>query len=444
MSVYKLGQSLKCFTLILFLSVGTTLALSSYAIALAESQTLVTVDNLRVTDKDLEEALRSSPFYTQFNAMSKEEQGSLRGNILKRLVTSRLLSLEAQASNLEEDPQLIKEIENFRKGLLYRFYMDSLKNKIKLPEEKLKALKETYKDNRDGFNAAKSSYITKQYSGLYQLTIKKLRDKYHVVLHENLVSAKAKPDTVILEGDGGIKITMADIYDPKKLATDKPPHKDQLLEKIYQLAELLVVAKAAEDEGVDVNARVNSYKKERLPALFIEKKQTKWTESEAILKKYYDTHPEISFIPQRWHLGMIVLKTREEAEKTLKKIQQGESLFKLAGEISIDPYGKKHRGDMGWVRERSGNPVIENAIKNLDDGKISDIIETKKGFIIATILDRRPGGIRRFEGMKDKVRQLVINEKMHNYLEELQKKHKITWNLLSNNDSQPKPNKDAL
>ena len=230
---------------------------------------------------------------------------------------------------------------------------------------------------------------------------------------------------------------MADIYQQGAPVKEEKYIKEQLLEKIYQLAELLVVAKTAEDEGVDVSKRVEGFKKERLPALVLENQQDKWASDEATLKAYFDSHPNASFIPQRWHLGMIVLKTEDEANKVLERINKGESLFTLAGELSIDPYGKEHSGDMGWVRERSGNPVIENAIKDLEDGEYSKVIKTDKGYIIATILDRRPGGKRRFESMKDKIRQLVINEHMHNYLEELQQKHKVTWKILEAKSLEP-------
>ncbi len=395
-----------------------------------KQQVLVSIDTLTVTDKDLEEALRSSPFYTQFNAMSEQEQGSLRGNILKRLVTSRMFSLEAESSHLENDPGFKKELDNFKKGLLYRYYMNSLRNRIKIPAEKMAQYKKDFAGNRDALSAAQASYRNAQYKGLYKLTIKNLRDKYHVVLHKDRVSLDAAPETVLLEGDAGkgIKITLADVYDVSK--KDDIKNKDQLLEKIYELAELLVVARAAEDEGVDVSQKVAGFKKERLPALFVENLQKEWTKNEDDLKAYYKAHPEIAIIPQRWHLGMLVLKTEEDAVNALARIKNGESLFKLAGELSIDPYGKKHLGDMGWVKEHSGNPVIENAIKDLDDGKISGIIKTKKGYIIATILDRRPGGVRRYVAMKDKVRQLFINEKMHTYLENLQEKYKVDWKLL--------------
>jgi len=415
------------------LCLSTLLSLFPFVNALGNtskdsSQVLVSINDLKVTDKDLEEALRSSPFYAQFNAMSEQEQGTLRGNILKRLVTARLLSLEAKGADLENDPAFKKEFDNFRTGLLYKFYMDKLRERIKVPAAKMSELRQQFKGNRDALSAAISSYRKDQYRGLYKLTIQSLRDKYHVVLHENKVALDAAPDTVVLEGDKGIKLTMAQVLDSDNQTTYTT--KDQLLDKIYKLAELKVVAQAANDEGVDVSKQINDYKDERLPALFIENKQKEWTKNEADIKAYYDSHPEAAIIPQRWHLGMIVLGTKEQAEKALARINKGESLFKLAGELSIDPYGKKHNGDIGWVREHSGNPVIENAIKDLPDGKPSQVIETKKGFMIATILDRRPGGIRRFAGIKDKIKQLMINEKMHNYLAELQEKYKIDWKLL--------------
>ncbi len=395
------------------------------------SEVLVTInDDLVVTDKNLEEAIRSSPFYTQFNTMGENEQASLRGNFLKRLVVARLLTIEAKKEKLDESAAFKKDIALFRKGLLYRYYMDTLKSKIKIPPAELDTMRAEYKGNGDAYSAAKSTYITRQYATLYQLTIKSLRDKYHVVLYKDRIAATASPETIILQGNGGIEITMADIYQQNKKNPQKLPHQDELLEKTYQFAELLVVAKAAEDEGVDVSDKVNSYKEERLPALYLENKQQQWVSKKDALRNYYVKHPEASFIPQRWHLGMIVLATEDEANKVLQRINKGESLFKLAGELSIDPYGREHLGDMGWVREQSGNPIIENAIKDLDDGQISAIIKTQKGYHIATILDRRPGGKRRFISMHDKISQLVINEQMHLYLQELQAKHSIVWSVI--------------
>ncbi len=401
---------------------------SAWASDSSTQEVLVTINNnLVVTDKDLEQALRSSPFYTQFNTMEEGQQASLRGNILKRLVTSRLLSIEAQQAKLEQSSEFKKEIDNFRKGLLYRAYMEQFKSSISIPQLTDDALRNEYKGNRDGYKAAKSSYISKQYRLQYEQTLKLLRDRYHVRLYESRVTIDNPSDTIVLEADAGIQIRLADIIDPQEAAS----HRDQLLEKIYQLAELLVVAQAAQDAAMDVSAQVNGYRQERLPAMFLEHKQQQWLAEKNVLRNYYVQHPEASFIPQRWHLGMIVLSTEQQAKQVLARINQGESLFKLAGELSIDPYGREHRGDMGWVREQSGDPRIENAIKNLADGQNSQIIKTEKGYIIATILDRRPGGKRHFISMKDKIAQLVIDEKMHHYLQELQSRYEVSWRVLA-------------
>ncbi len=421
-TVYKLTCSIFIFCL-----------LSVQANAMAQQQVLVTVEDLQVTETDLEMALRSSPFYTQFNTMNEKQQASLRGDILKRLVISRLFSIEAKNSGLENDLEFKKEVNDFHNGMLYREYMNRLRSQIKVADEIRKQWKTEYKDNHDAYDAAKSTYISTQYRTLYEKKLKLFRDKYHVIVFDDRVSNKADKDTIVLEADGGIKISMGDIIDPSKNNDDLT--KDQILEKIYQKGELLVVAKAAQDDGIDVSDRVEMYKKERLPGLFIEKKQQQWTKDEEVLKKYYREHPEISFIPQRWHLGMIVLKNKAEAKYILERIKKGESLFKLAGEYSIDPYGREHNGDMGWVREKSGNPEIENAIKDLENGKPGRIVKTNKGYVIATIIDRRPGGKRRYVSMKDKVRQFVINEKMHAYLQKLEKKYNITWNLINTLDN---------
>ncbi len=418
----------------IFQSVSVILLLCLFYVqanAMAQQQVLVTIENLQVTETDLEMALRSSPFYTQFNTMDEKQQASLRGDILKRLVISRLFKLEAEASDLEQSSGFKKEMEDFRYGLLYREYMDNLRNSIQLPDDVRKKMRAQYKGSHDAYAAAKASYISTQYRSLYEMALIKLRDKYHVKVYEDRVSKTTKPKTIVFEADGGIKVTMQDVFDPDK---EGDLTKDQILERIFQRGELLVVARAAEEDGMDVSERVNAYKNERLPALWIEKKQQQWTQDEEVLKKYYTEHPELSLIPQRWHLGMIVLKTEAEAKFIMQRIKKGESLFKLAGQYSIDAYGKAHNGDIGWVRENSGNPKIENAIKDLENGKPSKIIKIEKGYIIATIIDRRPGGKRQYISMKDKVRQFVINEQMHKYLMDLEKQYKITWNLLGSQE----------
>ncbi|HFD88271.1 MAG TPA: hypothetical protein ENJ35_11435, partial [Gammaproteobacteria bacterium] len=231
-------------------------------------EVLVTVDDAKITAKELNQALTSSPFYTQFNTMSEDDQASLRGDLLRRLVASQLLRFEAQEQKLDQTPEFKKELEIFRTGLLYRRYMDHLRGKIKIPDVKMQELKGKFKSDPDALEAAKSAFRSSQYRRLHDLTIQSLRDRDHVKIHESLISKDTSPETILLEGDDGLKIAFGDILrksdDPSKLT------RDQVLDRLYQRGELLLVARAAEKEKLDVSKDVAKYRYERLPALLLE------------------------------------------------------------------------------------------------------------------------------------------------------------------------------
>jgi peptidyl-prolyl cis-trans isomerase C len=153
-----------------------------------------------------------------------------------------------------------------------------------------------------------------------------------------------------------------------------------------------------------------------------------------VLRDYLKRNPDIAVIPERRHIGQIVLKTRAEAEQVRKRIEAGESLFNLAGELSIDPYGRRRNGDMGWIKAGTGLPALEKAVAGLKDNEISEIVETPKGFHIVTIIERRPGGVRSFEGIKDRIRQVIFGEKLANYVNTLGDKYKVQWNVVKADD----------
>ncbi len=394
----------------------------------AKPEVLATVGDLKVTSDELEKAINSSPFATQFVAMDESDQAALRGDLLQRLVASRLLKLEAKAQKLDETEEFRKDVKNFELGLLYKFYIDKLREKVVIPAEELKRMKIAYAGNADALAAAKSAYISNRYRQLRKLTIQTLRDSYHVKLFEDRLEGDLKPDTVLLTGDDGIKISYGDLVEG--VAVTGKPSREWLEDRLYRRAELLLMAKAAKKEGVDIADKLEGYREERLPALLIERKQKEWVGDEKALKAYLEKHPGLAVIPERRHIGQIVLKTRKEAETLRKKILAGESLFTLAGKYSIDPYGRQHNGDMGWIKENTGLPVIEKAIADLEDNQVSEVIETPKGFHLVTILERRPGGKRSFAAIRDKIAQALFDEKLVEYINSLGEKYKVVWNVV--------------
>ncbi|RMG35077.1 MAG: foldase [Gammaproteobacteria bacterium] len=392
------------------------------------TQKLVTVGPLVVTAEDLEQAVSSSPFGTQFATMDEDDQAALRGDLLKRLVLARLLRIEAEAQGLDRSPEFLKEVENFRLGVLYRHYMDKLREQLKVPDDELMKLRQESGGNSDVFTALKSAWVAGRYKQVRLLTLQKLRDQRHVVLHEERIKPGIAADTVLMEGDG-LRITYGDLIDTRQYG-NKLPNPEYIKEQLYKRGELLLIADAAEKEGVDVSARVEAYRNERLPALLLEKQEKAWVPDEKAMRAYFEQHPELGRVLGRVHVGQLVTGTYAQAKALRRRIEQGESLFKLAGEYSIDPYGRSHNGDMGWVLEGSGMPQIEAAVRKLKDGEVSPIIRTPKGFHIVTVIERRLGTQRTFEGVKDKVRQAMISEKLRSFIHDLEQKHQIVWHVL--------------
>jgi len=78
-------------------------------------------------------------------------------------------------------------------------------------------------------------------------------------------------------------------------------------------------------------------------------------------------------------------KIREIRERVL----QGEDFGKLAREYSNDPGSASKGGDLGYVQHAILDPKIDSYIWGAQEGQLSDIIQTKFGFHIVVVDDRR-------------------------------------------------------
>ncbi len=413
-------------TLLYFLSM--ILAMPGMVAAKA-TEVLVTVGPAQVTAADLETAVRSSPFATQFNTMDAPQQAALRGSLLKRLVALRLLRLEASVRGLDQRPEFLQELEDYRTARLYRYYIQKLREQLSIPEDEQKKLEKTYAGQADVLAAAKASMLAEDFRQLRLLTLQMLREKQHVKFHLDRITKDIAPDTLLVEGDN-LRLTYGDIVNEGDFP--KTPDAAWIEEQLYQRTELLLFARAAAHEGVNVDAEVQSYADELLPAMMMEELESEWIPDEKVLRDYFAANPDLARIPERWHVGQLVVSSYAQAAAMRKRIQQGESLFVLAGRYSIDPWGRSHNGDMGWFKEGEGAPEIEKSLKGMADGEVSEIIHTSKGYHLVTVVERRPGKVRGFSSMKDKVRQTIMDEKLAAYLDELQKRYTVEWKILAN------------
>jgi parvulin-like peptidyl-prolyl isomerase len=104
--------------------------------------------------------------------------------------------------------------------------------------------------------------------------------------------------------------------------------------------------------------------------------KTKATDDE--INAYVAAHPELD-----------IKQKRSQAEEILKRARGGEDFAKLAKEFSSDPGSKEKGGDLGWFGKGTMVPEFEQAAFALKPGQISDVVETKFGYHIIKLEERK-------------------------------------------------------
>jgi peptidyl-prolyl cis-trans isomerase C len=415
----------------------TSLACLFWAVALicsplaangAEDQVLVTIGQDAIHSSELDLAIASSPFSTQFNTMSADEQASLRGDMLRRLVSARLLALEAKRLGLDKTATFKREMADFRLGLLYRGYMDKLRERITIPAETLAEMKGQLKGNADALEAAKSSYVAAQFRNAKIAALRKVQEDSHARFFESRIRVGIRPETVLMEADG-MRVIYGDIVDAGQWK--KLPNPEWVKDQLHNRSEMLLVAMVAERDGANVNQQLNRFIEERLPALALEKKTREWVSDEKTMRSWYIKHPETGRIPASYHVGQLVVATKEGAEALRARILKGESLFTLAGSNSIDPVGRKQNGDMGWITEGRGMPELASVLPALKDEEVSRVVATPSGYHLIMVLERRIGRQKPFSDVRERVRQMIVNQNIPAYMGELEKRFPVSWHLMA-------------
>jgi peptidyl-prolyl cis-trans isomerase SurA len=84
-------------------------------------------------------------------------------------------------------------------------------------------------------------------------------------------------------------------------------------------------------------------------------------------------------------------KVKSTASHVLRRIKEGEEFDILARQFSQGPNVDKG-GDMGYMPEGGTIPELEDEIKQLQPGEISNIIETDSGLYILQVIDKKSAG----------------------------------------------------
>ncbi len=121
----------------------------------------------------------------------------------------------------------------------------------------------------------------------------------------------------------------------------------------------------------------------------------------------------------------ILVKTREEAEDIIKKLDGGEDFAKLAEKYSVGPSAKSG-GDLGWFTPQKMVQPFSEAVIALENGQYTkEPVKTQFGWHVILREDSREKTPPPYERVKPQVEQMLKRKLIQQHIEELKQKADI-------------------
>lgn len=134
-----------------------------------------------------------------------------------------------------------------------------------------------------------------------------------------------------------------------------------------------------------------------------------------VIEENYKENASLYDVQTAYRTSMIVLSTQEEANQTLKELEQGSSFEVLAKESSVDLASSNLGGDLGYINSNtdSMDQAIVNAASNLKKDKTSSVIPLENGmYAIIKVNDIMEGRTFTFDEVKDSIKRSIALEQL--------------------------------
>ena len=176
-------------------------------------------------------------------------------------------------------------------------------------------------------------------------------------------------------------IADAKAKDPSFAAQEIPQEQMNMLKQ--RLGRIYLAEKKAVDQGMDKRPEVRlqmmlQHARAVAQKYAVDKLQAKMKATDEEITAYLAQHPELD----------TDTKNRAKAEEVLKRARAGEDFGKLAQEFSSDG-SKEKGGDLGWFGKGDMVPEFEQAAYALKPGEISNVVQSKFGFHIIKLEERK-------------------------------------------------------
>jgi len=145
-------------------------------------------------------------------------------------------------------------------------------------------------------------------------------------------------------------------------------------------------------------------------------------------RKYYDEHKKDYIMQEQVALRAIEVKTegkkeseiaelKVKAQKLHDRVTEGEDFGELAKHFS-DGSTAQQNGYLGVYKRGELSKELEDTVFKMKKNEMTDVIETKQGFLILQVMEHFDEGEQPFEKVENKIMDLLYSDKMEPALRE--------------------------
>jgi peptidyl-prolyl cis-trans isomerase SurA len=145
-------------------------------------------------------------------------------------------------------------------------------------------------------------------------------------------------------------------------------------------------------------------------------------------KKYYEEHKQDFVRPEQVALSAIEIKTegkkeseipelRAKAQKLHDRVKDGEDFGELAKRFS-DGATAQQGGFLGEYKRGELSKELEDIVFKMKKNELTDVIETKQGFLVLKVLEHYDEGEQPFSKVENEIQERLYNQKMEPALRE--------------------------
>jgi peptidyl-prolyl cis-trans isomerase D len=103
-------------------------------------------------------------------------------------------------------------------------------------------------------------------------------------------------------------------------------------------------------------------------------------------------------------------RARERMLRLRDRIRAGEMAFPDAAREHSQGPSASEGGSLGWIAKGETLPAFQKKAFSLEQGRISEPVRTRKGWHLIQVEDRREGGVKSFNQVREEVRQRVARD----------------------------------